>query len=99
MYVTAYKLNNSYTTYVVKECDDETKSFRRNESPRKSASWNCGATVKHWTHGKGIINRMDSNHITVCFDDSKIFGRNRLVQITFTFQNSPREIDALCLCQ
>ena len=99
MYVTAYKLNNSYTTYVVKECDDKTKSFRRNERPRKTVSWNCGAAVKHWIHGKGRINRMGANQITVCFDDSRIFGKNRSVQITFTFQNSPREIDALSLCQ
>ena len=93
MYVTSYKLNNSYTTYVVRDGEDNVKSY-----PVKTLEWKCGAKVRHSFHGQGIIRGIANHKITVYFKQSQTFKKLKNIQVTFEFQNMPSELDSLRLC-
>ncbi len=93
MYVTSYKLNNSYTTYVVRDGEDNVKSY-----PVKTLEWKCGAKVNHYLYGEGIITSIKAKKVFVKFCDSKAPKALRNIQVMFEFKKTPREINSLKLC-
>lgn len=98
MYVTSYKLNNSYTTYVIHDyegCDHETYSRPKT---RKPLEWKCGAKVSHSFHGEGVIRGISDNKITVYFKQSKIYRQLKNVQIQFEYKVQPSDVESLRLC-
>lgn len=94
MYVTSYKLNNSYTTYIIHNYNEgNSQSY-----PVKTLEWKCGAQVRHSFHGQGTIQSITNHKITVYFKQSKTFKKLKSIQVTFEFQKLPGEIDSLRLC-
>ena len=76
MFVRRYKLNNSYTTYVVSEVEMYEKVG--NYVPkREELKWEIGVAVMHVLHGKGVISSIAENCVTVEFSNSKHMGRNK----------------------
>ena len=97
MYVKSYKLNNSYTTYVIHHSNsDDVESNNECSSYCKPLEWKCGVKVKHAFHGTGIISSISENQIVVHFKHSKVGKKN--ISVSFFFENSPDEIDSLNLC-
>ena len=97
MYVTYYKLNNSYTTYVIHD-DGGYNTSNQYRKSTKPLEWKCGSSVNHMIYGKGVIQSISKNRITVRFNESKIYRNIKYIQITFEFKTRPSEIDSLCLC-
>ena len=98
MYTTSYKINNSYTTYVIHDYGEDTPISYTYQKPVKQLEWKRGAKVNHAFHGKGVIISIANNHVTVQFKESKVFGRHKSIQVAFEFKNKPNEIDSLRLC-
>jgi hypothetical protein len=99
MYIRKYKLNYSYTTYVVVETEFEvpTREFPTHKK-KKALEWKKGSTVKHAFHGKGTIVDITEGEITVKFNKSKKVPCLRNFVVTFDFKNKPSEINNLHLC-
>ena len=98
MYATTYKINNSYTTYVIHDYGENHSKSYTYQKPAKQLEWRCGAKVNHVFHGKGVINNISKNYITVHFKESKMNRKFKNIQVTFEFRTKPGEIDSLCLC-
>lgn len=99
MFTTAYKLNNSYTTYVIHdygECYND--YYFHYQKTVKPLEWKIGAKVKHSFHGVGFIQGISDHLIIVQFSESKTFKRLKNFQVTFKFIITPKEIDNLRLC-
>ena len=64
-----YKLNNSYTTYVVDDYEIEKQEQRLNQcnNHNSKTEWKIGAKVVHWHYGKGEICDITDNLISVKF--------------------------------
>ena len=98
MYVTSYKINNSYTTYVVHDCEEEVPKICNTQKSAKPLVWERGARVKHPFHGKGKIQDISHNQITVSFNNSKALRKAKNIIVTYEFKTKPSEIDCLHLC-
>ena len=98
MYVTSYKINNSYTTYVIYDYGEDTSGAYQDQKPAKKLEWKNGARVYHSFHGNGVISSISSNKIVVHFKSSKVLRKCKSIQAVFEFKNSPREVDSLRLC-
>ena len=98
MYARKYKLNNSYTTYVIIDCEDDERPKSEYQKPQKPLEWKVGAKVSHSFHGKGVISSISEHRITVHFKDSKMFRKMGSFQISFEFKIKPNEIGSLHLC-
>ena len=99
MYAKKYKLNDSYTTYVIIDCEeDEVRKEPEYQKPRKPLEWKPGNKVSHTFHGKGVISSVTDNRVTVHFKGSKMLRKIKSFQITFEFRNKPSEISSLHLC-
>ena len=96
MFIQKYKLNNSYTTYVV--MDDGKEEFKTVRLKSLVTDWSVGNKVIHPFHGEGTISMLGSNELAVVFRSSKLFKNVKDVIISYTFNNSPKEIDNLKLC-
>ena len=99
MYATSYKLNNSYTTYVIHDDSEDNRKPNIYQKPSKPLEWKCGAKVSHPVHGKGVICSMPDHRIFVQFNASKAVGRRRArVVVEFSYAKKPTEIMGLRLC-
>lgn len=100
MYTTSYKLNNSYTTYVIHdyECASNNDYYVHYHKPTKCLEWKPGTKVKHTFHGIGVINSISQNQVLVHFKNSKAFKKFKNIQVAFEFKQAPKEIDSLSLC-
>ena len=98
MYATSYKINNSYTTYVIHDYEEDYGSYFQYKKPIKPLEWKRGAKVKHSLHGKGKISDITKNRITVSFSNSRAFRKAKNITVTYEFREKPSEIDSLCLC-
>lgn len=98
MYATSYKINNSYTTYVIHDYEEDYGSCFQYKEPIKPLEWKRGAKVNHAFHGKGVINNISNHQVTVHFKESKVYRKLKNIQVTFEFKSKPSEIDSLCLC-
>ena len=98
MYAIAYKLNNSYTTYIVRDDGVDDHRFDQYQRPVKPLEWKKGAKVKHSFHGIGEISDISGNLLTVHFKESKAYRKRRDVRVGFLFKNKPSEIEGLYLC-
>lgn len=98
MYATSYKINNSYTTYVIHDYGENAPRSYTYQKPVKQLEWKRGAKVNHAFHGKGVINNISNNQVTVHFNESKVYRKRKNIQVTFEFKSKPSEIDSLCLC-
>ena len=100
MFKVSYKLNDSYTTYVILN-DEENESNKVGryywEPKKKNAQWKAGDKVNHIFHGEGKIERIMKNNIAVLFSHSKALC-NKRVRVVFNYKHSPSEIDSLKLC-
>ena len=98
MYVTNYKINNSYTTYVVlnSESDEYHNYFYRKSTPK--LEWKKGAKVSHYFYGIGKICGITNNQVTVHFKNNKSCKKFKNVQVSFELKNKPDEIESIKLC-
>ncbi|MBE6669711.1 MAG: hypothetical protein E7601_05865 [Ruminococcaceae bacterium] len=92
-----YKLNNSYITYVIDECniEDQPASEDQYYPKKERLEWRKGANVIHWSYGQGEITNITDNQITVRFSNSqkKIFCPQSV-----TFDAKMVKNDSLKLC-
>lgn len=95
MFIQKYKLNNSYTTYVVVDAEEPQMKTVRIKS---IADWMVGSKVIHAFHGEGIISKLGHHELAVIFKSSKVFRNVKDVIISYNFINSPKEIENLKLC-
>lgn len=98
MYTTSYKLNNSYTTYVIHDYGEDTSESHIYRRAVKRPEWRCGARVNHTFHGKGEIVSIADHRVTVLFKASRICGGFKRIQVSFEFKVKPSEIGGLYLC-
>ena len=98
MYVTSYKTNNSYTTYVIHDYGEDRRKYYKYQKPVKNLEWKNGARVYHSFHGNGVVISISSNKIVVNFNSSNVVRKCKSVQVTFEFKKSPKEVDSLKLC-
>ena len=98
MYTTSYKLNNSYTTYVIHDNVYNYNKYYEYKEPPKTLEWKCGAKVNHYLYGEGIITSIKAKKVFVKFCDSKAPKALRNIQVMFEFKKTPREINSLKLC-
>ena len=98
MYTASYKLNNSYTIYVVHDYGKNSEESYWYRKPGKPLEWKSGTNVRHSRYGKGVIKGISNNQVTVNFNDPKAIKKYRNIQVAFTFKKNPRDIDSLTLC-
>ena len=98
MYAIPYKLNNSYTNYVVVDYDDTNKSADQYTKQRKPLEWKRGNKVRHDFHGVGVISCISDHSITVHFKNSTINRKLKNFQVTCSFDKKPSEVESLSLC-
>ena len=98
MYITSYKINNSYTTYVVRDYGEDTNKYYEYIKPKKKTEWKNGARVYHSFHGNGVIISISAHKIVVNFKSSTVVRKCKNIQVIFEYKNNPREIDNLRLC-
>lgn len=98
MYATRYKINNSYTTYVI----HDSKNYRSKKGvyckQEPKLEWEQGAKVSHYFYGKGIVLEISSNTIIVHFQNNKVCEKFSDIQVVFEFACKPCEIESLKLC-
>lgn len=97
MYTTSYKLNNSYTTYVIRDNGKDDKHYEYRK-PVKLLEWKSGTKVKHNYFGEGKIKKITDNQIFVGFSNAGASKRWRNIQVIFEFKKAPSEIGSLKLC-
>ena len=99
MYIRKYKLNNSYTTYVVIENEENESTRKKNKifKDKKQLEWVRGSKVNHSFHGKGVIYDVGNNEVKVCFERSKFFPKIKNYIVTFAYCIKPNEIEGLTL--
>ena len=99
MYIRKYKLNNSYTTYVVIENEENEPMRTENEiyKDKKTLEWVRGSEVNHYFHGKGVICDIRSNEVMVRFGKSKLFPKIKNYIVTFAYSTKPNQIEGLTL--
>ena len=98
MYVTSCKLNNSYTTYIVRDYGKKSTQYRTDCHAEHSSDWKCGTLVKHYFHGLGKIQNISDKQLTVRFNNSAVVSKKSNILVTFMFQNNPYEVESLRLC-
>lgn len=98
MYATSYKINNSYTTYVIHENGEDYNKYYEYRKPIKALDWKRGAKVNHYFYGKGKIKNITQNQILVSFSNANGPKFLRNIQVMFEFKKTPREIESLKLC-
>ena len=97
-----YKLNDSFTTFVVDEMDMERQDENRCVfKDRKNKGWDIGAKVTHYEWGIGEIVAIDDMTIIVQFNACKsiklpkhIVGKDILI----SFEAKKAKNDTLKLC-
>lgn len=98
-YVKSYKLNNSYTVYIIPKNEDFCNTIKHYYYPvNQKLEWKPGAKVSHYRHGIGVIKSISKNSISVNFNASKISRKPQNIQVSFEFKNNPKEIESLKLC-
>ena len=98
MYATSYKINNSYTTYVIHDYGEDYNKYYEYRKLVKALEWKCGAKVKHYFYGEGKIKNITDNQIFVGFCNTKAPKTLRNIQVAFEFKKVPSEIESLRLC-
>lgn len=98
MYVTSYKINNSYTTYVIHDSGDDRSDNYTYRKPTPKLEWKKDAKVSHYFYGIGKICEITNHMVTVHFKNSKGQKRMRNIQVSFEYNRMPNEIDSLRLC-
>ena len=99
MYVTSYKINNSYTTYVIHDSGGDNRSDNYTyRKPTPMLEWKKDAKVSHYFYGIGKICEITNHMVTVHFKNSKGQKRLRNIQVSFEYNHVPNEIDSLKLC-
>lgn len=98
MYVTSYKLNNSYTTYVIHDSDDDRSDDYTYRKPAPKLEWKKDAKVSHYFYGIGRICEITEHMVTVHFEKARVRGRMSNVQVSFEYNCMPNEIDSIRLC-
>lgn len=97
-----FKINDSYTTFVIDETDIENQKERelfQDSGKRSLLAWRKGAKVMHWSHGRGTIIEINEDQITVDFGyhlekSSKKKQFNKIV----TFDAKEAKNNSLKLC-
>ena len=89
-----YKLNNSYTTYVVDDYEIEKQEQRLNQCNNHNSKieWKIGAKVVHWHYGKGEICDITDNLISVKFVYKKPYWKKKQFYQIITFEIKDKEI-------
>lgn len=100
MYIKEYKLNHSYTTYVVIETEEDEPRVKECSTNMhvKPLKWARGSKVNHSFHGKGVICEIGNNEVKVRFEKSKLFPKIKSFVVTFNYLTKPNEIGNLTLC-
>lgn len=98
MYVTSYKTNNSYTTYVIHNSGKSRSDNYYYRNPMPTLEWKQGAKVSHSFYGMGTICEIENNLFKVHFRNPKMKKRFRNIQVAFEYSIKPNEIDSLRLC-
>ena len=98
MYVTKYKLNNSYTTYVIHNSREDYSDNYHYRKPTPVLEWKQGARVLHDFYGIGTICEISKNLVKVHFETPKTLKKFKNIQVAFEYQTRPNEIDSLRLC-
>ena len=98
MYAVPYKLNDSYTTYVVLDWYEPRHNNYYSLLDKKPLKWEVGAYVKHPFHGEGEICYIDNHKLSVIFYNSRQFVRRTPIKVDFEFSLKPSEISSLRLC-
>lgn len=93
----SYKINNSYTVYVVTGSDGyrEDDFYYRRQSSKPE--WKKGAKVFHSFYGNGIINEITNNLVLIHFKNTKSNPNFRDVLVQFNYHKNPSEISNLKL--
>lgn len=98
MYVTSYKINNSYTTYVIHDSDNDRGDNYTYRKSTPKLEWKKDAKVYHYFYGIGKICEISNHRVTVHFKNSKDQKRLRNIQVSFEYKHMPNEIESLRLC-
>ncbi len=98
MYATSYKINNSYTTYVIHDSKNYHSKRGTYCKPQPKLEWEKGAKVSHYFYGNGSICDITNNTITVQFQNNKACKRLANIQVVFEFACKPCELESLKLC-
>lgn len=98
MYATSYKINNSYTTYVIHDYGEDTPRSYTYQRQVKQLEWKRGAKVKHYFYGDGKIKNITDSQIFVEFCNARAPKTLSNIQVMFKFKKVPSEIDSLRLC-
>lgn len=98
MYVTSYKINNSYTTYVIHDSGDDRSANYTYRKPTPKLEWKKDAKVSHYFYGIGKICKITNHIMIVHFENAKGPKRMRNIQVSFEYNRIPNEIDSLKLC-
>lgn len=98
MYVTSYKINNSYITYVIHDSDYDRENNYTYKKSAPKLEWKKGAKVSHYFYGVGKILDIAGNVVRVDFNKPKFLKRQKKIQVSFEYIVDPGEIDSLRLC-
>ena len=98
MYVTSYKTNNSYTTYVIHNSGEDRSDNYYYRKPMPTLEWKQGAKVSHSFYGLGTISEITNHLVKVHFKNAKMIKKFRNIQVAFEYSMKPCEIDSLRLC-
>ena len=98
MFTTSYKLNNSYTTYVIHDFGVDMRDNYTYIKPPPKLEWKKDAKVSNYFYGTGKICDISSHRVTVHFRNDKAQKKMRNILVSFEYNNAPSEIDGLRLC-
>ena len=97
MYTTSYKLNNSYTTYVIHDLGRDRSDSYTYRKPVPKLEWKKGAKVYNYFYGIGKICDISNHKVTVYFKNEKAPQKMQNILVSFEYKNMPNEIDGLRL--
>lgn len=98
MYATSYKINDSYTTYVIHDWDNCRSDNYTYRKPAPKLEWKKDAKVSNYFYGIGKICDISNHMVTVYFKNDKAPKKMRSILVSFEFKHMPSEIDSLKLC-
>ena len=98
MYITSYKTNNSYTTYVIHDSREDKKDKDYYIKPKPKSEWKQGRKVFHNVYGIGTICEITSDLVKVHFEKTKMINKLKKVQVAFEYKINPSEVESLKLC-
>lgn len=88
------KLNNSYSVCVLCKPNEFYSSIKNAKSPE----WKSGAKVSHFFYGEGLITDISNHQVNVFFKEAKTDKHLKNFYITYSYYETPSEIDNLRLC-